>query len=163
MPTVSSDGPRRSVGSAGAAATALTAAPNKGRRVRHRAKHAALHLDHLDGGQMVAGVGRAAAILQQQTLEAAVVALAHRRVHADVGGDAGQHDVLDPFRAQDQFQIGGAERTLARLIDDDLARQRLQFVDDLPTGLAAHQDLAAGAGVADTRADAARPPALVGG
>ncbi len=128
-----------------------------------RAEHAALHLHHLDRRQMIAVVGRAAAILEQQAFEAAIVALAHRRVHADVGGDAGQHDVLDAARAQDQFEVGRAERALAGLVDDDLAGDRREFVDDLPAGLAAHQDLAAGAGIADAGADAARAPAFVCG
>ena len=44
---------------------------------------------------MVAAVGRAAAILEQQALEAAIVGLAHGGVHADVGGDAGQGEVVD--------------------------------------------------------------------
>ena len=88
---------------------------------RHRAEHAALHLDHLDGVVVVALVGGAAAILQQQAFEAAVVGLAHGGVHADVGGDAGQDDVVDAAQAQHQFEVGGAERALAGLVDDRLA------------------------------------------
>ncbi len=64
------------------------------------AEHAALHGDHLEGGQVVAGVGGAAAILQQQALEAAVVGVAHGRVHANVGRDAGQDQVLDAQAVQ---------------------------------------------------------------
>ena len=89
--------------------------------VGDRAEHAALHLDHLDRGVVVAAVGRAAAILEQQAFEAAVVGLAHGGVDADVGGDAGQHDVADAAGAQDQLEVGGAERALARLVDDRLA------------------------------------------
>ena len=59
-----------------------------------------------------------------QAFEAAVVRLAHRGVHADVRGDAGQDQVRDAPRAQDQFEVGRAERALAGLVDDDLARQR---------------------------------------
>ncbi len=105
-----------------------------------RAEHAALHLHHLDGVVVVALVGGAAAVLQQQAFEAAVVGLAHGGVHADVGGDAGEHDVLDAARAQDQFEVGGAERALARLVDDRLAGLRRELRDDVPARLAAHQD-----------------------
>ena len=108
-------------------------------------------------------VGRAAAVRQQQALEAAVVGLAHGGVHADVGGDAGEDHVADAARAQDQLEVGGAERALAGLVDDRLAGQRRELGDDLPARLAAHQDAAARARVADAGADALRAPALVGG
>ena len=87
-------------------------------RGRHRAEHAALHLDHVERGEMVLDLGRRAAIRQQQALVAAVVGVAHRGVHADVGGDAGEDDVADALRLQHQFEVGGEERALARLVDD---------------------------------------------
>ena len=68
----------------------------------------------------------------------------------------------DAARAQHQLEVGGAERALARLVDDRLARQRRELGDDLPARLAAHQDAAARPGIADAGADAARAPALVG-
>jgi hypothetical protein len=138
-------------------------ASDQRRRGRDRAEHAALHLDHLQRVLVVALVGGGAAILEQHAFEAAVVGLAHRGVDADVGGDAGQHDVLDAAQPQHQLEVGGAERALAGLVDDRLARQRRQIGDDLPAGLAAHQDAAARAGIADAGADLARAPALVGG
>ena len=136
---------------------------DEGCRIRHRAEHAALHLDHLDRCQMVAVVGGAAAILQHQAFEAAVVGLAHGGVDADIGGDAGEDDVFDAALVEDQFQVGGAERALAGLVDDRLAFDRVEFGDDVPARFAAHQDAAAGAGIADAGIDAARAPALVGG
>src|SRR5258706_48174 len=42
-------------------------------RIRHRAEDAALHLDHLDRRQMVAVIGRPAAILQHHAFIAAVI------------------------------------------------------------------------------------------
>ena len=111
---------------------------------------------------MVAAVGGAAAILEQQALEAAVVGLAHGGVDADVGGDAGEHQIVDAALAHDQLEVGGAERALARLVDHGLARQRRQFGDDFPARLAAHQDAPARARIADPGADLARAPALVG-
>ena len=130
---------------------------------RDRAEHAALHLDHLQRVVVVALVGRGAAILDQHAFKAAVVGLAHGGVDADVGGDAGEHDVLDAAQPQHQFEIGGAERALAGLVDDGLARQRREIGDDLPAGFAAHQHPAAWAGIADSRADLPRAPLLVGG
>jgi hypothetical protein len=124
-------------------------------------RSADLHLDHLQRVVVVAPVGRAAAVLDQHAFEAAVVGLAHRGVDADVGGDAGQHDVLDAAQPQHQFEVGGAERALAGLVDDGLARQRRQIGDDVPARLAAHQDAAARTGVADPGADLARAPAFV--
>src|SRR5438445_358571 len=75
-------------------------------RIRHRAEDAALHLDHLDRRQVVAVVGRPAAILQHHAFIAAVIGLAHGGVHADIRGDAGQHDILDAALVEDQLQIG---------------------------------------------------------
>jgi hypothetical protein len=132
-------------------------------RARHRAEHAALHRDHLDRGQVVAVVGGARAVLEQQALVAAVVALAHRGVDADVGGDPGEDEVLDAARPQDQLEVRRAERALARLVDHALAGLGRELGDDLPPGLAAHEDPPARSGIADPGADATRPPALVGG
>src|SRR5471032_896336 len=111
---------------------------------------------------MVALVGGAGAILEDQALEPAIVGLAHRGVYADIGGDAGQHDIVDATRAQHQLEIGSAERALARLVDHRLALFRRQFRDDFPARLAAHQDAPARAGIADARTDLPRAPALVG-
>jgi len=103
---------------------------------------------------MVAAVGGARAVAQQHALEAAVVRFAHRRVHADVGGDAGEDQVADTTAMQDELQIGGAERALAGLVDDRLARHRVELGNDVPTRFAAHENAAAGAGVTDARTDA---------
>jgi hypothetical protein len=73
---------------------------------------------------MVGSVGGAAAIFEQQALEPAVVGLAHCRVNADVGGDAGQYEVGNAAQSQYQFEIGRAERTFAGLVDDRLAGKR---------------------------------------
>src|SRR5258708_6041481 len=135
-------------------------------RARHGAEHAVLHLDHLERGGVVAGVGRAAAVLEEQALVAAIVALAHRRVDADVGRDAREHEVGDALLAQDEVEVRRAERALARLVDDDLAGGGRELGDDLPAGLAAHEDAALGTEIADAHVlvvpGLARAPALVG-
>src|SRR6202008_3833339 len=92
--------------------------PDESGGTRHRAEYAALHLDHFQRVVVIAPVGGAAAVLQQHAFEATVVGLAHGGVDAHVGGDAGQHDVLDAAHAQDQLEIGGAERAFAGLVVD---------------------------------------------
>ena len=69
---------------------------------------------------------------------------------------------VDAAQPQHQLEIGGAERALAGLVDDRLAGQRRELGDDVPARLAAHQDAAARARIADAGADPARAPALVG-
>jgi len=110
---------------------------------------------------VVGTVGRAAAIFQQQALEAAVIGLTHCRMHADVGCDTRQHEVGNAAKPQHQFEIGGAKGALAGLVDDRFAGQRGHVRNDLPAQLTAHQDAAARAGIANAGADAPRAPALV--
>src|SRR4051794_11983743 len=74
------------------------------------AEDAALHLDHLQGGEVVVVIGGASAILEQQALVAAVVGLAHGGVDTDVGCDAGEHQVGDAGGPQAQVEVGGIER-----------------------------------------------------
>src|SRR5579871_205154 len=136
-------------------------------RAGDRPEHAVLHLHHLDRRRVVAGVGGRAAVLEQQTLVAAVVRLAHGGVDADVRGDAGQDQVGDPPLAQDEVEVRRAEGPLPRLVDDRLSRPRRQLGDDVPPRLAPDQDAAAGSRVADADPLVAgrppRAPALVGG
>ena len=64
---------------------------------------------------------------------------AHGGVDADIGVDAGQHEVADAAQAQDQLEIGDAEAVPARPVNDRLAWQGREFRDDLPTWLASHR------------------------
>src|SRR5271155_3490403 len=84
-------------------------------------------------------------------------------MHANVGGDSGEDEIVDAARAQDELEVGGAERAFARLVDDRLPRQRLQLIDRLPARLAADENAPARAFVPDAGADALRAPALVVG
>ena len=76
-------------------------------------------------------------VLDEQAVEAAVVGLAHRRLHAHLGRDAGEQQMRDAALAQVRRQGGGVERALAGLVDDDLAGQRAQLGDDVVARLAA--------------------------
>ncbi len=112
---------------------------------------------------MVVVVGRAGAVRQDQALVPAIVGLAHRRVHADIGRDAGKDDVVDALEPQQHVEVGGAERALAGLVDDRFAWQRRQFGDDVPAALTADEHSPARPRVADAGADALASPPLVGG
>ena len=129
----------------------------------HRSEYATLHLDHLQGSEMVAVVGRPAAILQQHAFEPSVVRLPHGGMDADIRGDAGEHEVSNAARTQDQLQIGGAEAALTGLVDDRFSIARSKLGNDLPARLPAHQDATARSGIADAGADLLRAPAFVGG
>src|ERR1043166_3111603 len=51
--------------------------------------------------------------------------------------------------------MGGTERTLAGLVDDDFARLGIELIDDVVTALAANQDSSHRAGIADALVAAA--------
>jgi hypothetical protein len=93
-----------------------------------------------------AGVG------DDEAAEAAVIRLPERGVDADLGGDAGEEQHLDAAVAEHGFEFGGVEGALAGLVDDGLARDGGEGVDDAVAGLAADEDAAHGAGIADAGA-----------
>ena len=95
-------------------------------------------------------VGRAA-VRNHDAAIAAVVGLAHRGVDADFRGDAAHQEVLDAVLLQDIVELGGVECALARLVDHDLAGARIQRGNDVVAGLAADQDAAHRAGIADAQ------------
>ena len=61
-----------------------------------------------------------------------------------------------PALGEDVLQFGGVERALARLVDHHLAVDRGEFVDDVVAVLAADQDAAVLARIADALATARR-------
>src|SRR6516162_477382 len=113
------------------------------------AEDAALRLDHAQPHLLKLREVRADAIGHDEAVVAAVVSLAHRRIYANLGGDPANDQLGDAAVLQHRVEVGGVKRTLARLIDYRLARQRVEFGDDVVPGLAAHQDAAHRARVAD--------------
>ena len=109
----------------------------------------------LEFGEVGAG-----AIRQHQAVEAAIVRFAHRRVDADLGGDAADDQLRDAAAAQHRLEVGGVERALAGLVDHRLAGGGGEFGDDVVAGLAAHQDAAHRAGIADAAGELAARAAL---
>ena len=92
-----------------------------------------------------------AAIRQHHAAIAAVVGFAHRGVDADLGGDAADQQILDAVALQHVAEFGGVERALARLVDHDLAVERIQFGNDVVAGLAANENAPHRAGIADAQ------------
>ena len=91
------------------------------RRRRVPADDRALRRDHRQRRRLELGEVALGAVLDQQAVVAAVVGLAHRGLHADLGRHAGEDEVRDAARLQDLVQAGGPEHALAGLVDDDLA------------------------------------------
>ena len=92
-----------------------------------------------------------AAIRQHHAAIAAVVGFAHRGVDADLGGDAADQQILDAVALQHVAELGGVERALARLVDHDLAVERIQFGNDVVAGFAANENAPHRAGIADAQ------------
>ena len=95
-----------------------------GRQRRRPADDAALRDDHLDHrGVELREVARRA-VGDEQAFVAAVVGLAHRRLHADLGGHAADQQVGDARACRMASSAGGVEGALARLAQHDVAGLR---------------------------------------
>jgi hypothetical protein len=128
----------------------------KALRVADPAENAALGLDHLERGLLELREVRADAILEHQAVVAAVVRLAHCRVDADLGRHAADHELANAAVVQQRIEVGRVERALAGLVDYRLAWRGLERIDDVVPILAAHEDAAHRARVADA---VLQPPA----
>ena len=102
-----------------------------------------MHLDHLDRGVVVAPVSSAATVLQNKTLKSTVVGFSHRRMHTDIRGDPGQHNIFNATRPEQMLKICCTKASLARLVDNRLAWLGFQFVNNFPAWLTADENLAA--------------------
>ena len=100
------------------------------------------HLQRRLGGCRVGGAG---AVAQHHALKARSLA-SRMVVCAHVGRDAGEDEVADAARAQHQLQVRRAEAALPGLSMMGLAGDGVELGNDVPAGLAAHRDAAAGAG-----------------
>lgn len=107
-------------------------------------KYAALHLHGLQGASVQLRLGGSGTVLQNETVESAVVSLAHSSGDADVCGDSGNDKVLDSFVAEDELELGVGECATARLVDDGLVVGGLQLVHDAPALLTPNKEAAKG-------------------
>src|ERR1700730_4176703 len=114
------------------------------------AEDAALRLDHAQSHLLKLREIRADAIGYDDAFVAAVVRLTHRGIDADLGRYPADDQLRDVPVLQHRVEVGGVKRALPRLVDNRLPRPRIKFGDDVVSGLAAHQDPAHRAGVANT-------------
>src|SRR6478735_3665324 len=101
---------------------------------------AALRLDHLQADALELGEVRTDAIGYDEALVSSVVGLTGGGVHAHLGGDPGDQQLGDARLDEHVLQLGGVERALARLVDDDLAIDGRQFVHDVVSVLTTDED-----------------------
>src|ERR1700742_2081897 len=71
------------------------------------AEHTVLHFDHLDGGEMIAGVRCGAAILKKKAFKATIIGFPHGGVNAHIRRDAGENNILDIPVSQEEFEVRG--------------------------------------------------------
>ena len=113
---------------------------DKSIRAGYPAENPALRLDHRQSGLVELREIGTAAIAEHDAAIAPVVGFAHRRVDADLGGDAANDQRLDCVILQNQGEIGLEERALAGLVDHRLAGRGIKLGNDLVTGLAANEN-----------------------
>src|SRR5580698_8824070 len=77
----------------------------------------------LEGERMHLGAGAAAEVLGKHEFVAVLVRAAGGRLHADVGGDATEHDRANAPASQLQIEAGAIEGTPLVLGDDEVARR----------------------------------------
>jgi hypothetical protein len=105
--------------------------------------------DHLESGLFEVGEVAFGAVLDEEALVAAVVGFAHGGLDADFGSDAGDEEVGDAIAIEDLGERGVVERAFAGFVDDNFGGKRGEFGDDLMAVLAADEDTAHRAGIAD--------------
>src|SRR6185436_8004099 len=112
-------------------------------------ENAALGFNHLKSHFVKRGKVGAHAIGGNETIITAIIGFADGGVDADLGGHAGDDELLDAAILEDRMEVGGEECAFAGLVDDGFAGQRVDFGDDVVSSLPAHEDAAHGAGVTD--------------
>jgi len=112
-------------------------------------------------GEVIAHIRRGGAVCNEAALEAPVVGLSHRCVHAHIGRDAAEEQTRHAARAKEVLEVGCAEGALAWFVDDVFARQWLQLVDQLPSRLTTHEHAAHWPRLANLGADGRRAQPLV--
>lgn len=104
-------------------------------RARQRAEDAVLDRHHMQRGFVRPAVAAGAGVRNRQALEIAVAGLAQRRVNADIGRAAGEHQMGDAARPQHQFQIRIGEGAVTGLVDNDVLGPDFYVGDDLEAWL----------------------------
>ena len=76
-----------------------------------------LHRDHFMRRLMISFIRGTGPVRDQTTLEASIIAFAHRRMDTDVRRDASQQQCRSTGRPQQHFQISRMEGALAAFIN----------------------------------------------
>src|ERR1700722_11386793 len=98
--------------------------------MRHRLREHGIVL--LDRGLLLFLADGRRTVLECDDVVALLVSGPHRRFDAAIGQESAERNGRYPPAAQDEIEIGGGEAVQAPLaFDDDVARLRLQRIDDL--------------------------------
>src|ERR1700733_9226827 len=98
--------------------------------MRHRLREHGIVL--LDRGLLLFLADGRRAVLERDDVVALLVPGSHRRLDAAIGQESAECDGRYATAAQDEIEIGGGEAVQAPLaLDDDVARLRLERIDDL--------------------------------
>lgn len=85
--------------------------------------------DFLEDEVVGFGVSGSAGVFDDNESEAETCALARGGFDADVGGDAGENDGVDPALLEDLFEVGAGESSPVTLGDEDIAGLEASFGD----------------------------------
>ena len=138
-----------------------TPARNQFRGRGQRAPDAAFLLDHPLTRRAKCGIEGRDRVPHIEAIEAAVGRFAQSGVHADVRSYAADRERIDAARAELRLEIGAAKGAVCRLVDDELARRRLQRIDEVMAVFAANQEPPERPARTDLRAGAARARELL--
>ena len=81
----------------------------------------------------------------------AIVGLAHRGVHAYLGGNAADDEIFNSAIEENGLQVSGKEGTFTRLINNWLARFGIEFGNQVVAGFATNKDTSHWARITDAR------------
>lgn len=121
-------------------------------RACNRAEDPALNLHHPHGRAAQLLTDRARRVLDEQTLIRAVVALPDGRMHTHIRRDAADDELGDAAHLEEELKVRVRERGAAGLVDDGLVRGGVELGDDIVPRLAADEEPAQGATIADAEA-----------
>lgn len=115
-------------------------------------KNAPLHLDAFQRRVVQLLPPRRARVAHHDAVQPEICGVAHRARDAHVRRNPAHDQAADSAHAQHQREVGVAKRAAAGLVDDGLGGEGRELGDDVVAGLAAHEQAAEGAPVADADA-----------
>ena len=107
-------------------------------------------------------IGGRARIPDGHTIKATIDSFTQCRMHTNVSSHAGESERSDAGRAQHHLQVRCIERAEPRLINNRLAHEGFQLLNDCVSGLAPYQQPAKWPDAADWRPGAGGAPSFDG-